>query len=99
MIEELENGIIISNVWYTRFNNYLTGDFSTIPRDGLFEVKNGEITGALKGLRISENMLRILSNIKGMGKKRSWVQWWEVDVPVLVSSFLTNKVHLTKSTK
>jgi len=99
LIEELGNGILISNVWYTRFQNYLTGDFSTIPRDGVFEVKRGETSGALKGLRVSDNTLNLLSAIKAFSRKRIWVKWWEVDIPVLVSSCSARQVRLTKPTK
>ena len=59
----MKKGIYITNVWYTRFNNHATGDFSTIPRDGAFYVENGEIKHALKDVRISDNLLRMMKNI------------------------------------
>lgn len=31
MIRETRNGIYVTNIWYTRFQNFLSGDFSTIP--------------------------------------------------------------------
>ncbi|MBW3022236.1 TldD/PmbA family protein, partial [Candidatus Woesearchaeota archaeon] len=32
IISRVKKGLYITNVWYTRFQNYQTGDFSTIPR-------------------------------------------------------------------
>lgn len=99
MIEEVRKGLYITNCWYTRFANYRTGDFSTIPRDGMFEIKNGEIVGAVKGLRVSDNMLRLLQNIIAISKKRRQVYWWEVDVPVITGHVLVKDVRITKSVK
>jgi len=36
MMEGIKKGLLVTNVWYTRFANYHTGDFSTIPRDGCY---------------------------------------------------------------
>ncbi|MBC7112880.1 MAG: TldD/PmbA family protein, partial [Candidatus Methanomethyliales bacterium] len=54
-LEDIKNGLYIVSNWYTRFQNYSTGDFSTIPRDGIFLIENGVIKGSLKGVRISDN--------------------------------------------
>ena len=50
LFNDLGNGIFITNNWYTRFQNYRTGDFSTVCRDGIFRVADGEIVQSLKGL-------------------------------------------------
>lgn len=99
MFREVTDGIYITNNWYTRFQNYHTGDFSTICRDGIFKISNGEITDSLKDLRISDNMPRILQSINGISKERQWMKWWEVDIPILLSYFLVDKVRITRSTK
>ena len=44
IFEKLGNGLYITNNWYTRFQDYRNGDFSTVPRDGIFEIKNGKIS-------------------------------------------------------
>jgi len=98
LFEEVEDGVYITNNWYTRFQNYQTGDFSTICRDGIFRIMNGEITQSLRGLRISDNMLRILRSVKALSEERSWIKWWEVDTPILLSHFLVDQVRITKST-
>ncbi|MDD1776265.1 MAG: TldD/PmbA family protein, partial [Candidatus Methanomethylicus sp.] len=97
MFATLNNGIYAVSNWYTRFQNYSTGDFSTICRDGTFLVEGGEIKGALKGVRISDNLLRTFSAVKGMGNHRKWVHWWEVRLPVLLPSMVVSDVSLTKA--
>jgi len=99
LFEEVRNGIYVTNNWYTRFQNYQTGDFSTICRDGIFTISNGELAGPVKGLRMSDNMLRILQSIMAISKDRLWVKWWEVDIPILLSHFYVDNVRITRSTK
>lgn len=99
LIEEMDHGVLIHNLWYTRFHNYTTGDFSTMPRDGVFMVKGGEVVKPLKGLRLSDNMVRWLGAVKGLSVERAWVKWWEVDVPTLTPTCIVGGVRLTKPTK
>jgi len=97
LLGELRNGIFIVSNWYTRFQNYSTGDFSTICRDGAFLVEGGEIKGAIKGARISDNLLRVFSSVRGTGARRQWVHWWEVNTPVLLPVMIASGVTLTKA--
>lgn len=97
-IFDVKEGIYITNVWYTRFQNYSNGDFSTIPRDGAFLVKNGEIKQSIKGLRISDNMLNILKNIQSCNKKVIQIKSWEADIPTFTPEVLVNNVNITKPT-
>jgi PmbA protein len=101
IIKEIKNGIYITNVWYTRFQNYMTGDFSTIPRDGIFEIKNGEVSSSLKNIRITENLQRILMNIKNISNEPKWIQWWGMEgtgAPALTPYVLVKDVNITLST-
>jgi len=95
IIEEIEEGIWVTNNWYTRFNNYSTGDFSTLPRDIIFYIKNGEIKGALKQIRISDNLPRMFLNIKAIGKEKEQVRWWDSPLPVVSPIVGIDKVHFT----
>ncbi len=97
MIRDLRRGVYVVSNWYTRFQNYATGDFSTICRDGTFLIEDGEVKGALRGVRISDNMLRILGSIRQVSSDRSWVHWWEVRTPSLVPAVLASGVMLTKA--
>jgi PmbA protein len=99
LLGELDDGIYITNNWYTRFQDYRTGDFSTVCRDGLFRVEGGEITQPFKGLRISENLPRLLKNVSVLSKRRQWIKWWEVEIPTLTPHVLVRDVNLTRATK
>ena len=96
LFEQVKNGLYITNVWYTRFQNYNTGDFSTIPRDGIFMIKNGKIGQPIKGVRISENILSLLKNVAAVGKMPERVIGWEVETPIITPAVLVKNVNVTR---
>ncbi len=97
MISEIKKGILVTNVWYTRFQNYATGDFSTIPRDGIFLIEKGKIKKPVKGIRISDNLLNIMQNIRAIGKIPMAVKGWENEIPVTAPAVLAGNANITKS--
>jgi PmbA protein len=96
LFSQVENGLYITNIWYTRFQNYTTGDFSTIPRDGIFLIKRGQIVKPVKQLRISENMLNLLKNISGIANDVQQITSWEVHTPVFTPHILVKDVNITE---
>ena len=94
VIDEI-NGLIITNLWYTRFHNYMTGDFSTVARDIAFYAKNGEILHAVKGIRISDNLERILKNIVALSKEVKQIYWWETENPVFCPYAMVRNARIT----
>ena len=99
LIDQAHTGLYVTNNWYTRFQNYQTGDFSTICRDGVFEIRNGKLGQPVKGLRVSDNMVRILRSIEELSKERHWIRWWEVPTPTLVPYALVKDVGITTVSK
>ncbi len=97
LIKEAKNGIYISNIWYTRFQNYSTGDFSTIPRDAIFAIENGELTKPINGIRISENLLNVLKNILLLSSNQRQIYGWEVETPIFSCDALIENVKITTS--
>lgn len=97
LIEQVDDGIYVTNDWYLRYQNYMSGDFSTIPRDAMFLIKDGQIAGSLKDLRICDNVPRILANVRDVGRERKWVKWWEVEIPTLAPAVLIDDVNFTRS--
>jgi len=98
LFEDVKEGLYLTNTWYTRFQNSAKGDFSTIPMDGIFLIKNCELMQSLKYLRISDNVLAMLGNIAAVSKERQHVHWWgEADPPSLAPFVLIKNVHITKS--
>ena len=98
LFEEVKDGLWLTNTWYTRYQSYVTGDFSTIPRDGIFHVKKGEVVEAWKDVRLTDNLIHLWSNVKGLSKTAEQVQWWgEVDVPTMAPYALATQIGITKS--
>jgi len=96
LISEVKNGILVTNNWYTRMQNYVEGSFSTVTRDALFLIKDGRIVKAIRKLRITDKLPRIFSNIKEIGSRPYQIKWWEVETPVFTPYILVEKVHTTK---
>ncbi len=97
MIKECKRAVYVTNNWYTRYQNYMKGEYSTIPRDATFLIENGSIKYAINGTRISDSIPRQLSSIKAIGKERRWIKWWEVEIPVYTPTILVEKTKLTRA--
>ncbi len=97
MVSEMKKGIILTSNWYTRFKNYRTGEFSTVPRDGAYLVENGKVVSALKGMRAGDDLQHLFSSVRLMSKEREWIQWWEVDTPTLCPWILADGVKITRA--
>ena len=99
LFKGIKKGIYITNLWYTRFTNYFTGDFSTIPRDGTFYIENGEIKYPIKNIRVSDNMLNLMKNIKEVANNVIQTKSWEAQEPAIIPSILVTNINITKPTQ
>jgi PmbA protein len=97
MIRETKHGIYVTNNWYTRFQSYKTGEYSTLPRDYAFLIENGQLSHPVAGFRISDSIPRQLKSIRLIGKDRSWIKWWEVHTPTLAPDVLVDGVTVTRA--
>jgi PmbA protein len=77
MISSMKRGLFVQNTWYTRFQDYRNGIFSTVPRDGVYLVENGNITTRWKGIRISDSIPNILKSIKETSSETKKAKWWQ----------------------
>lgn len=98
LLESSRPTIYVTSNWYTRFQNYQTGDFSTIPRDAMFLIEKGEMK-PIKNLRISDNSLRMFANIDSLANDRKQVYWWEVETPTFIPSMRIKDCRLTAATQ
>ena len=96
LISELKNGVIITNNWYTRLQNYVEGIFSTVSRDAALLVKNGEVVGHLGRVRIADRFANLLSNWELATRETYKIRWWEVETPTKAPYALVRQVNLTK---
>ena len=90
--------IYVTCNWYTRFQNYQTGEFSTIPRDAMFFVEKGEMK-PIKNMRISDNLMRMFANIDALGNDRTQVYWWEVQTPTFIPTMRIRDCRMTAATQ
>ena len=97
MVREMKKGVILTSNWYTRFKNYRTGEFSTVPRDGAYLVERGRVTKSLKGIRAGDDLQRLFSSVRMLSKEREWIQWWEVDTPTLCPWMLVDGITITRA--
>lgn len=98
LFEEVKDGLWLTNTWYTRFQSYITGDFSTIPRDGIFRVKNGEVVESWKDVRLTDNLLHLWQQVNAIGKDVQQVEWWyEIPKPVFAPLAVARQIGITTS--
>ncbi|MEB3760228.1 MAG: TldD/PmbA family protein [Desulfurococcales archaeon] len=94
LLEALGDGIYATNNWYTRFQNYVEGTFSTVTRDALLLVRGGKPVGCSKRARITGSLRDLIRNIVGLGKELWPIQWWEVSIPSLLPHIIV-KTRIT----
>jgi PmbA protein len=98
MIADTKHGLYLNHTWYTRYQSYARGDFSTIPRDAILRIENGQIVGSVKNIRISDNMLNLWKSIDALSKAREEVYWWdEVAPPSTIPAVRCRGLNITRS--
>ncbi len=96
MIKEVKNGLLISNNWYTRFQNYVEGTFSTVSRDAALLIRNGEVVGNVGRVRIADSLRRLLNNVRLISREYYSIKWWEVTVPTKAPYMLVSDINITR---
>lgn len=98
IISDTKHGLYMNNTWYTRFQNYATGEFSTIPRDAILRIEEGEIVGAVKNIRISDNMMNFWKSADALSKTSQEVFWWdEASPPSTLPTLRAGQMNITRS--
>ncbi|KAA8921892.1 MAG: TldD/PmbA family protein [Thermoplasma sp.] len=97
LISDMRDGLFVRNSWYLRFQDYRNGIFSTVPRDGVYHVKNGEIVESWEGVRISDSIPDILKKISDLSRETQYVKWWNEVMPSRLPYIKVNGLGITKS--
>ncbi|MEB3844721.1 MAG: TldD/PmbA family protein [Desulfurococcales archaeon] len=91
-VEELmgleDRMVYVTNNWYTRFQNYADGTFSTVARDAVFLVEKGDPVACLGRIRITGKLSSLIRKIIGIGREVYPLRWWEIELPSLVPHVL-----------
>lgn len=69
LITKVERGLLITRFWYIRPTNFQTLQLTGLTRDGLFIIEDGKVAGAAMNFRFNESPVRMLQNVKAMGKE------------------------------
>ena len=64
LIESVDNGVYISNLFYNNYVNPPEGSCTGLTKDGLFEIKNGQVTDSLKNFRWTDSLVSIFKNVE-----------------------------------
>lgn len=96
MVREVRRGLLITNNWYTRLQNYVEGIFSTIARDAIFYIENGEIKKPVERVRVADKIPNLLKNIAGLSKDLYNTMWWEVSIPSKIPYVLVKDINVSK---
>lgn len=96
MIRDVKRGLLITNNWYTRLQNYVEGIFSTIGRDAIFYIENGEVEKPVERVRIADKIPNLLRNVAGLTKDLYNTMWWEVSIPSKIPYVLVRDVNVSK---
>ncbi len=98
MVAEVKRGLIITNNWYTRLQNYVEGIFSTIARDAAFYVERGEVKHPVTRVRIADRLPKLLSSVEMVGRDLYDVSWWEVSPAVRAPYLLARGIGISRPT-
>ncbi|CAB4789656.1 unannotated protein [freshwater metagenome] len=67
LISGVSNGLLLTTLWYIREVNPATLLLTGLTRDGVYQIKNGEVTGAVNNFRWNESPVELLSRMKAVG--------------------------------
>lgn len=70
LIQSIDNGIYINNLFYNNFVNAPEGLCTGLTKDGLFKIENGELTDSLKNMRWTDKILSIFGNAEPSNESR-----------------------------
>lgn len=95
LYKELGSGILVTNNWYTRLQNYLEGQFSTVARDAIVIVREGEPRALVRKMRIADTFPHLFQSIRALTRERYPIEWWEVETPSLLPYAIVEGVQVT----
>ena len=66
-IAKVKSGLLLTTLWYIRMVDPVTGLLTGLTRDGVYEINNGEVTGAVNNFRWNESPVDLLGRISAVG--------------------------------
>lgn len=94
LTSSLEDGLLLTTLWYIRMVDPKSLLMTGLTRDGVYLVKNGEVQGAVNNFRWNDSPLNLLQNIVKAGKTeitqpREWGDYVERSAmpPMIIKDF------------
>jgi predicted Zn-dependent protease len=101
LVKKVENGLLLTTLWYIRMVDPNSLLLTGLTRDGVYHVKNGEVQGVTNNFRWNESPVNALSRISAAGASE-WTQprEWAGDAssmfvpPMIIKDFNMSTVSL-----
>jgi len=88
LIASVDEGLLVTRFWYIRTVDPMALLHTGMTRDGLFWIEKGRIKCGVRNLRFNESQLRMLSQVRMMGRATPTAMYSRgVVPPVLLDSF------------
>lgn len=101
LVAGLDDGLLLTTLWYIREVDPSTLLLTGLTRDGVYRVKDGEVIGAVNNFRWNESPVDLLSRMKSVGatqitQPREWGDYVDRTAmpPVLFENFNMSTVSL-----
>lgn len=94
LIGQVEDGVLITRLWYLRMVQPQTLLYTGLTRDGTFAIKDGKVANPVKNFRFNESPVNVLKNIVASGKQAR-VMGSEGSMPMYVPPLLVNNFNLS----
>jgi predicted Zn-dependent protease len=94
LIGQVEDGVLITRLWYLRMVQPQTLLYTGLTRDGTFAIKDGKVANPVKNFRFNESPVNVLKNIVASGKQER-VMGSEGAMPMYVPPLLVNDFNLS----
>lgn len=66
-ISKVKSGLLLTTLWYIRMVDPVTNLLTGLTRDGVYEIKDGEVIGAVNNFRWNESPVDLLGRIASAG--------------------------------
>ena len=67
LVAGVDRGLLLTTIWYVRVVDPATFLLTGLTRDGVYEIKDGEVVGAVNNFRWNESPVELLNRISKAG--------------------------------
>ncbi len=67
LVGQVKHGLLLTTLWYIRTVDPTTLLLTGLTRDGVYQIKDGEVIGAVNNFRWNESPVELLNRIKAVG--------------------------------